>query len=185
MAAGARGARAAGRCYHHPGRPYRSYPPPATVVDRRAGARTRKRPPDRGILCRTPGAYRACPRLDRRGPTAHRYAVGTPAAATRGRRLRRRLSRSSVDLHPGRGQRLRGHPGLAGPARIPSYAARLPQGSRTADPVGHRRASEGPFILDDQGCDRLSGILAQTHATRTLGRTTTATHVAGLAPVCR
>lgn len=98
--------------------------------------------------------------------------------------LRRGISCARVQLHPGGRQRLRCHPGLARAARNPGHPARLPEGSRTADPVDHRRARQGVVDADHQGCDRLPRFPAQANTAGTLGRTAAATHGARLAAVC-
>ncbi|SIT50866.1 hypothetical protein BN2476_960017 [Paraburkholderia piptadeniae] len=114
-----------------------------------------------------------------------RRTVGNSQTAARGRRLRRHVPGAARDLHARCRQRLRSGADLAVAARVAGHAANVPQGSRAADPVGHRRARPRAVVAHHRGCHRVSGFPAAPFASRSLDRPGTAPHVARMAALQR
>lgn len=183
LASGAARGRTARGGHPHAGRPDSARAQASTVVGRHRGARADGCPPHRGVLCPESRAHRTPSRTDHREPGAGTDPVGATGRPGRSRWLTGYFPSAAGQLRARRQQRLPGRERLAVAARVGGNPAGLPQGGRTADPVGNRRARAGSVVTNHRGRHCLPRLPASSEPPCALGRRTTASIFARVAPL--
>jgi hypothetical protein len=135
---------------------------PTQLVGCNSWARRRQRAAHRIVVCRAPG-------IDADGEgvggdsRCTDFALGDAGRARECEWIARRIPSAAGDVHAVGHRRLPSRAGLARITGRPGDAARLSQGSRAPDAVGHSAARQGTVLADHGGCNCVPGVSAQSN----------------------